>query len=158
MITKEGIVTEIVGKEVWVKTTRSKSCDSCESKDSCTEQSKAQEMTIKVENSLNASSGDRVIVGLKTAPLLKVTFILYIFPIILLIAGAATGESIAASLNTDKSLTSLIVGILFFTISFFVTRLINSAWANKKEYQPFLMRFTQKNSVCPSRLSKDTVD
>ncbi|MBF0204888.1 MAG: SoxR reducing system RseC family protein [Desulfamplus sp.] len=144
MMTKEGIITKIIGKTAWVKTRRSKSCDSCESRDSCGEHSRIQEMTIQIENSLNASTGDMVVVGFKSSPLLKIAFLLYVFPIILLIIGAAIGESISITLNTDKSLTSLIAGILFFTISFLVIRLINNAWANKKEYQPFMMRFTKK--------------
>ncbi|MBF0469002.1 MAG: SoxR reducing system RseC family protein [Desulfamplus sp.] len=146
MFTKEGVVTKTSGTRAWVKTTKSKSCDACEAKDSCSEHTKVQETTIQVENSLNASSGDRVVVGFRTKPLLKITFILYIFPIILLIAGAATGESISTRLNTDISLTSLIVGVLFFTIALFIIRYINNLWANKKEFQPFLIRLTQKES------------
>ena len=80
MVTKEGIITSTFENKVWVKTVRSKTCESCESHDSCETASKAQEMTIQLENSLNASIGDRVIVGFRTAPLLKVTFLLYIFP------------------------------------------------------------------------------
>lgn len=153
MITKEGIITSTDGTMAWVKTTRSKSCDSCTSKDSCGEHANAQEVTIRLENSLNGSTGDRVVVGFRSAPLLKITFLLYVFPIILLIAGAAAGEPMAIRLNTDKSLTSLIMGILFFTVAFFIIRLVNNSWAEKKEYQPFLMRFTQKKGHCPSAQS-----
>jgi len=144
MITKEGVITETVGTRAWVTTTRSRACDSCASRNSCGENSREQEMIIQLENSLNASPGDRVVVGFRTAPLLKTTFLIYIFPIILLIAGAATGESMAIQFNTDKSLTSLFVGILFFSVSFFIIRFINNALANKKEYQPYLMRIIKK--------------
>ncbi len=143
----------MAGAKALVKTIKSKSCDSCDSKDSCSETSKAQEMTILLENSLNASIGDLVIVGFKTAPLLKITFLLYIFPIILLIAGAAAGEALSTAINTDPSLTSLISGFLCFAVSFVVIRIINNAWANKKEFQPFLMRFAQRNEICHPPLS-----
>ncbi|MBF0258085.1 MAG: SoxR reducing system RseC family protein [Desulfamplus sp.] len=156
MITKEGVVTEIVGTQAWVTTTRSKSCDACEAKDSCGEYSKSEKMTIQVPNSLNVSTGDSVIVGFKTAPLLKITFLLYIFPIILLIVGAATGESISIQLNTDSSLTSLIVGVSFFTASFFVIKFINNIWALKKEFQPFLMRLTHKKNSFLCTSSRNT--
>ncbi len=148
MVTKEGIVTETAGTKAWVKTVRSKSCDSCNSQDSCGEASKAQEMTIQLQNSLNASKGDRVIVGFKTTPLMKITFMLYIFPIILLIIGASIGESLAGRLNTDPSLTSLVSGFFCFTVAFAVIRLVNNAWANKEEFQPFLMRFAKRGESC----------
>lgn len=145
MMTKEGIITGIVDTTAWIKTTRSKSCDSCESKDSCGEHSKTEEMTIQVENSLNASTGDRVVVGFRTAPLLKITFLLYIFPIILMMIGAGIGELVAVRLNTDVSITSMILGVLFFILSFFIIRLVNNAWATKKEYQPFMMRLMHRS-------------
>ncbi len=145
MITKEGVVTEVGKKGVWVTTIRSKSCDSCTSRDSCGEHSNAQEMTIQVENSLNASTGDRVVVGFRTAPLLKIAFILYVFPIIIMIVGAAIGEAIAVRLGTDKSITSMVVGILFFASSFFIIRVMNNILANKKEYKPFLMRLLRSS-------------
>ena len=144
MITKEGVVTQTTGSIVWIQTTRSKSCDSCASKDSCGEHSKTESMTIQVENSLNASKGDRVVVGFRTAPLLKIAFMLYIFPIILMIIGAVIGDSIAIRLNIDSSIASMAGGFLFFVISFFIIRFINNVLAEKKDYQPFLMRLMQR--------------
>ncbi len=154
MVTKEGIITSTFENKVWVKTVRSKTCESCESHDSCETASKAQEMTIQLENSLNASIGDRVIVGFRTAPLLKVTFLLYIFPIILLIAGAAAGDALAVKLRTDPSITSLIAGLICFSIAFIVIRIINNAWAKKEEFQPYLMRLAGKAASCPSSTAK----
>ncbi|MBF0229292.1 MAG: SoxR reducing system RseC family protein [Desulfamplus sp.] len=148
MITKEGVVTQTTGSIVLIQTTRSKSCDSCASKDSCGEHSKTEQMTIQVENSLNASKGDRVVVGFKTAPLLKIAFMLYIFPIILMIIGAVIGESSAIRLNIDKSIASMAGGFLFFVISFFIIRFINNLLAEKKDYQPFLMRLMQRGDSC----------
>ncbi|MBF0302498.1 MAG: SoxR reducing system RseC family protein [Desulfamplus sp.] len=153
MITKEGIITETSGSMAWVKTTRSKSCDSCESRDSCGEHSKIEDMTIHVENSLNASTGDRIVVGLKTAPLLKITFLLYIFPIILMMVGAAIGEVIAIRLNMDKSIISMFFGLICFIISFLIIRFINNICVDKKEYQPFMMRFVQKTGSCSVKSS-----
>ncbi len=149
MILKEGIVTGAAGTKAWVKTVRSKTCEACESKDSCAESNKPLEITIQVENSLNAGTGDRVIVGFKTGPLMKITFMLYVFPIILLIAGAATGQALAPGFGTDPSLTSLGAGMFCFCLSFGVIRFINNSLAKNNEYKPFLMRFAAKaDSTC----------
>ncbi|MBF0201045.1 MAG: SoxR reducing system RseC family protein [Desulfamplus sp.] len=148
MITKEGVVTATLGKDVLVKTIRSKSCDACSAKDSCGEASGFQEMTVKIENSLNASAGDHVVVGFRTAPLLKITFMLYILPVILLITGAAAGDKLAAIINTDPSVTALIAGGISLVIAFVIIRLINNSLKDKKEFQPFLKRFSRKNETC----------
>ncbi|MBF0390138.1 MAG: SoxR reducing system RseC family protein [Desulfamplus sp.] len=153
MVTKDGVVVGVSGANVIVKTKRSKSCESCESKDSCLEHSKTDEMTVEVFNSLNASIGDSVVVGFNTAPLLKLTFILYIFPILLLLIGAYMGEFIAIRLDVNISNTSMVIGVLFFFSSFFIIRLINNLWGQKSEYQPFLIRFMQRASSCSVNLS-----
>ncbi len=152
MVTKEAMVVNAIKNKVWVKTIRSKSCDSCDSKDSCGEGSQAQEVTVELENSLNACAGDRVVVGFKTAPLIKVTFMLYIFPIILLIVGAAIGDSLASKFGTDPSLTSLIFAMICFSMSFFVIKYMNNTLAKKNEYKPFLIRFAQKAQSCHTNL------
>jgi len=52
MVTEEGIITGTAQTTAWVKTIRSKSCESCDSKDSCGEGGKAREMVVQVENTL----------------------------------------------------------------------------------------------------------
>ena len=111
MVTKEGIVTDVNAATAWVETVRSKSCESCDACDSCESQDKSMGMIIQVNNTINAEKGDRVIIGFKTAPLLKMSFMLYVFPIILLIAGAATGETLAPRFEMDPSLASVLAGV-----------------------------------------------
>jgi sigma-E factor negative regulatory protein RseC len=147
MITEEGIITGTTQDMAWVKTVRSKSCDSCDSKDSCGEGGKSREMVVQVENTLNAKSGDRVVIGFGTAPMLKLSFVLYIFPVIFLIAGAVIGQTWAPAINMDESAASILAGLAGFALSFVVVRLFNNQFANKKEFKPFLVRFARKTEA-----------
>ncbi len=147
MITEEGIITGATQEMAWVKTVRSKSCESCDSKDSCGEGGKAREMVVQVENILNAKPGDRVVIGFGTAPMLKLSFVLYIFPVIFLIAGAVIGQTLAPSMNMDESAASILAGLAGFALSFVVVRLFNNRFANKKEFKPFLVRFARKTEA-----------
>ncbi len=147
MVTEEGIITRTDSSKAWVKTVRSSSCEACEAKDSCTEGSHSREMTVQIDNTMNACIGDRVAIGFRTGPLLKLTFMLYVFPIILLMAGAALGQIAAPVLNTDQSLTSLFTGLLCFAMAFGIIRKLNNKLANQKKYMPFLIRIVHKNPV-----------
>jgi len=95
MITENGIVTKSNPSIAWIKTTRSGACESCSSKGSCGTENHQKEMIITVKNTLNVNTGDYVVIGLETRPILFVTFLLYVFPIILLLIGALIGNSLA---------------------------------------------------------------
>ncbi|MDY0221191.1 MAG: SoxR reducing system RseC family protein [Desulfobacterium sp.] len=151
MITKEGMVTNANTTTAWVETVRSKSCESCDACDSCEAQEKSMGMTIKVNNTINAGKGDRVIIGFKTAPLLKMSFMLYIFPIILLIAGAAAGEAFAPRFKMDPSLTSVIAGIISFALAFGIIRKTGDRLSTNREFKPFLVRIDRKGTITPPK-------
>ncbi len=145
MVTEEGIITRTDSSAAWVKTVRSASCEACEAKDSCHESSHSKEMIVKVDNTISACIGDRVAIGFRTGPLLQLTFMLYVFPIILLMAGAAIGQAAAPVFNTDQSLTSIFTGISCFAVAFIIIRKLNNKLASQKKYMPFLIRIVQKN-------------
>ncbi len=144
MFTEEGIITGTNRSAAWVKTVRSKSCESCDACDSCESNDKSKEQIVQVNNTVNARVGDRVVIGFKTGPLLKLTFMLYIFPIILLIAGAAIGQTLAPRFGTDPSITSLLAGLACFALAFVIIRRISNSLSNNKEFKPFLIRISRK--------------
>jgi len=100
MITENGIATQANANTVWIKTIRSAACESCSSKDSCeTSHHGSKEMTVTVKNTLGVEKGDSVVVGIHTKPMIYLSFLLYVFPIILLVIGAVIGDSLAPPLK-----------------------------------------------------------
>jgi sigma-E factor negative regulatory protein RseC len=141
MITENGIVTDANLSLAWVRTIRSGTCESCSSKDNCgTSHSNKKEMVIAVKNTLNVQKGDQVVIGVDSKSLLVVTFLLYVFPVILLISGALIGNSIAFVLRLNPSVAALIIGILFFCGAFFIIRKKSRTFSAKESYKPFLVR------------------
>ncbi len=152
MITENGIVTDVNSSLAWVRTIRSGSCESCSSKDSCgTSHHGQKEMIVSVKNTLNVKKGDQVVIGLETKPLLVITFLLYVFPVILLIVGALLGNSIAPSFHMNPSFLSLVTGIIFFCAAFFIIRKKSQALSTNEIYKPFLVR--KKSTVIPDGCS-----
>jgi len=141
MITENGIVTDADSSLAWVRTIRSGTCESCSSKDSCgTSHSGKKEMTVTVKNTLNVKKGDHVVIGLETKPLLVVTFLLYVFPVLLLILGAFIGNGMAPSFHINPSLLSLVTGSIFFCAAFFIIRKKSETLSTRESYKPFLVR------------------
>ena len=152
MITENGIVISSNASLAWVKTTRSSACEHCTSKDSCGTSGDHKDMIVMVKNTLNVGKGDHVVVGLETRHLLFVSFLLYVFPIILLFIGAIIGNSLAPFFQMDPSFVSIISGFLFFGFSVYIIRKKNDSLSKKEEYKPFLVKKKpQANpSDCPS--------
>lgn len=141
MITEDGIVTFATPETAWIKTTRSAACESCSSKDSCgVSHHPSEEMTVILPNTLDVMEGDRVVVGINSGPMLFLSFLLYVFPIILLIIGALIGDALAPILKMNSSGLSMGFAFLLFTVAFIIIRKKQAGMSKKDKYKPFLVR------------------
>jgi sigma-E factor negative regulatory protein RseC len=153
MITENGIVTSATPATAWVKTVRSGACESCSSKKSCGTANSQKEMVVSVKNTLKVAEGDHVVIGLETAPVMFLTFLLYVFPILMLIAGALIGNQFGPAFSLNPSASSMIVGFVFFGIAFGVIRAKNRSMSDNQAYKPFLVRKKPQAVVANCTLS-----
>lgn len=140
MATEEGIVTKTGAATAWVKTTKSDACKGCSARNSCHTLGGGEEMEVEAINQVSAQVGQKVVLSFDTSPLLKATFMLYVFPILTLIAGAFIGQQIAVSFNFNKSLWSAMIGFLFFGLSILFVKSKGNKMAQREEYQPKIIR------------------
>mmetsp|Transcript_1529 Transcript_1529/g.1049 ORF Transcript_1529/g.1049 Transcript_1529/m.1049 type:complete len:147 (+) Transcript_1529:930-1370(+) len=146
MSTEEGIVVRLKGATALVKTTRSSACESCTQKDSCVTDKNTKEMEVEVENFAGAQVGDSVVISIKTSFLLKLSFLLYVFPILCMIIGAVIGQRYAYAMELDVSIHSILAGFVFFIVSFFLIRAKGNSMAEKKEYIPKIIRIKKRHA------------
>lgn len=140
MATEKGIVIKTGVETALVKTTRSSSCESCASRKSCHATGNGKEMEVEVLNDAGAKEGDRVVLSFDTSALLKASFLLYVFPILVMILGAVLGQYMAPYLNLDPGGTSAVTAFLLFFISFGFIRYRGNRMAGKREYRPKITR------------------
>jgi sigma-E factor negative regulatory protein RseC len=140
MAYEEGVVTKVEPSHAWVKTTRSSACKSCASRDACSANGDGQQMTVRVLNGVGARVGDRIIVSFDTAPLLKATFLLYVFPIICMLAGAFIGLQLTGTLPISETALSVLGGFLFFFLAVIFIKIKGNKLSEKKAYQPKITR------------------
>lgn len=144
MATEQGIVVRLSTDSAWVKTTRTSACETCAAKSSCNTLGGGKDMEVEAINAAGAKVGDTVIIGFKTSSLLKLSFFIYIFPIICMIAGAVIGQKFAASFSYDASALSAVFGLLFFGVSFLFIRSKGNQMAKKQEYRPKITRIVKR--------------
>ncbi len=102
-------------------------------------------MIVEARNPAGAKVGDRVVLSFETSSLLKALFLLYVFPIICMIAGAVVGHKFAIIYNYNDSVMSAISGFLFFFLAIIVIRLTSDKLAEKDAYKPKIIRILSKS-------------
>lgn len=140
MITENGIVTTATETTAWIKTIRSGACESCSSKKSCGTANSQKEMVVSVKNTLKVEQGDHVVIGLETRPIMLLTFMIYVFPIIMLVLGALIGNYLGPVMGFNPSLFSMTIGFIFFGTAFAIIRIKNKSLSGNDAYKPFLVR------------------
>lgn len=97
----EAVVVAASGDEVWVEVPgRAPSCGSCKTADACQSQSGllglgAAPRRYRVANSIGARVGDRVQLTVADGTLWRASLMSYVLPLLLAIAGAVVGQSLA---------------------------------------------------------------
>ena len=123
MMTEEGMVKRTMGSRAWVVTTRSDMCESCSSHGACKVLGGGKEMEVEALNTAQARPGDQVLLTLEDQSLVKLSLLVYLFPILALIAGAGLGQKVAPLLGTNPELTSFGLACLCFGLAFVVVRI-----------------------------------
>jgi sigma-E factor negative regulatory protein RseC len=99
-----------------------------------------KEVLIEVVNDLQANIGDHVEISVPTGSLLKLSLLVYIFPIIALIVGAVLGGAWAQSFGLPSTLASILGGGFAMGITFYILKRIDRIERVKGEYQPRITR------------------
>lgn len=144
MATEQGIVLRTDSQTAWVKTVRSSACDGCSAKGSCHAMGGGRDMEVKAINTAGARVGDRIVLSFETPSLLKATFLIYVFPIILLIGGAGLGQILAPAIDLNSSALSVLLGFTFFFIALIFVKTRANKMAKKQAYQPKVIKILDR--------------
>jgi sigma-E factor negative regulatory protein RseC len=143
MATEQGVVIKTDAGAAWVKTVKSGGCAGCSARESCHSSGASEEMEVEVINDVGAKAGDRIVLSFETGSLLKATFLLYMFPILVLILGAFIGQETASYFNFNSSGFSAVTGFSFFGAALLIVKIRGNQLAKKKEYRPKIIKIVK---------------
>lgn len=98
-------------------------------------------------NTVNARLGDRVLVYFDTSKLYKLSFLLYVFPIIIMIVGALIGERVAENFHGNPSTYSAFFGLFFFIGAMVVVKLMDKKAGKTGKYRPQIVKIRKKSGI-----------
>jgi len=147
LATEKGIVTKVYSSIACVKCSKSAACESCSAKDFCdTAKGGGSDDDVEVEaiNAVGAKVDDKVTISFETSSLLKLSFLVYMVPVLFLIFGVVIGDKIAPIFNYDQSMFSVLVGFLFLFAAFFFVKVKGKELSKKEAYQPKIIRILKQ--------------
>ena len=144
MAIEQGVVTRLntggVPPTAWVKIVRTGACESCSSRHSCNVGKGGQTDEVEAVNPVKARIGDRIQVTMGTGSLIKATFLLYLFPILCMLAGGLFGHGISLSLDFQGSVLSVLLSLIFLAAAMVMVRSKGRRMAMKSDYRPRILR------------------
>ena len=144
MAIEQGVVTRLnAGGDpptVWLKIERTGACESCSTRHSCNVGKGGQTDEVEAVNTVKARIGDRIQVTMETGSLMKATFLLYLFPILCMLAGGMFGHGISLSLDIQGSVLPVLLSLAFFAAAMVLVRLKGRRMAMKSDYRPRILR------------------
>ena len=150
MAIEQGIVIKMGpygSATAWVKAVRSSACEACAARDSCNPGSeKSQE--VEAINDAGALVGDRIQFSISSASILKATFLLYLFPILCMVAGGIIGNEAARYFQAASSGAAAFSALLCFGISIFFVRYRGQSMGRNEAYRPRIIRVLGRDSQC----------
>ena len=138
MISEQGVVCKILNSKVLVRVQKSSACAHCESRDACEISNK--DMLVEVVNDLHAKVGGPGRTQSSEGSLLKLSMLVYLLPVVALIAGAYAGSAWAGSVQADATLAAILGGGLAMGIAFYTLKSVDRAAAAKNRYFPRMTR------------------
>ena len=129
-LTEYGEVTKIKGSVAHVKFTRTSACGRCHA---CGMLANQNDITVQVENELNAAVGDKVAVSIRIKKALGASALAYVFPLIMLVLGVLVGWLLSGiwGVFSNSEMAMALCGLGFALLSFVLLKIAAPLY-NKK--------------------------
>jgi sigma-E factor negative regulatory protein RseC len=146
MITETARVVGVDGEGyAWVETQRKAVCDSCSVQKGCgtgiiAKMFSGRRARVRVLNTLGATVGDEVVVGIEDGLLVRTSFVVYMLPLAWMMLGAIAGSMLGERLETISAETaSVLFGAAGLGVGFLWLRRYARAAAGDQRRQPNLL-------------------
>jgi len=139
-----GLVTEVSSGKVKVESAPDAGCASCAARGSCMTGAEQRVKVIWISNTLDAVKGDTVFYGVEEKGVVTGALLLYLMPVLFLLAGGIIAPQMSLFEDMDSELASAIGGGTFLVISFFVIRIISGFLNRKDLFAPRLLEIVDK--------------
>jgi sigma-E factor negative regulatory protein RseC len=142
MIEEHASVVDVFADSVLIESSRSSACGQCQAKKSCGQKaisewasSKMARLEIDNPDRILVKPGDNVIVGIDEGSFLKASALMYLLPLVLMIAFGGVAQSLAVS-----ELIIIVLSFVGLLVGFLGAKLLSRQLERRCQYRPVLLR------------------
>jgi sigma-E factor negative regulatory protein RseC len=128
-----GEIVKLEGKQAVIRIQRSSACKQC---GACQLGCHRDEMLLTIPNRLGGKPGDMVELSLDSVQVLKASAIIYLIPLLALIAGVALGYLFSRRISINSQLAGALGGLIFTTAAFIIIRTIDPLLRKNNNFTP----------------------
>ncbi|HUX07049.1 MAG TPA: SoxR reducing system RseC family protein [Acidobacteriota bacterium] len=140
MICQHGRIERIEDDVAFVRLEAPTSCEGCGSKGTCGVVS-AEGKVIGVRNDAGAKPGQRVELSVRPKALLTASFLLFLVPVLALVAGIVGGYALAEQFGWQgREWIGLGLGAAAFALVLLIIKLLNTRFERSGKYEPVISR------------------
>ncbi|WKJ91243.1 SoxR reducing system RseC family protein [Methylomonas montana] len=141
MIEEAAVVTRVGDGQTWIKSLQSSACGGCMQQQSCGTATLAKilpKREFAVDSELALQPGDRVMVAIEDAHLLLTSVLLYLLPLLIMLAGVGLAESyLPADIAADWLPE---IALLFLLVSFWLIHRFQNLLLLQLCFKPQIVR------------------
>ncbi len=151
MITEKGVIEEVTEKKASVRIQKTGSCENCADHAACHLRLGSEKpVLIEVYNELGAKTGDWVELSMPRYNVLKLSFMVYLFPVLALVVAAAVGAQWGGFLHLAPDVASIVFGGFALLLSFLILKRLDRRIREKSDYYPRMTRIMEPKSIAHS--------
>jgi sigma-E factor negative regulatory protein RseC len=124
----------------WVKVVPASDCGSCSARDHCNPGAETKAREVEALNPVGAKVGDRIQLTVATGALLKITFLLYLLPVLCMFVGALGGYAAAPRMGMDPTAVGAGASLFTLAVALVLVRSRVSRLAAQEAYRPRIAR------------------
>ena len=137
VLTRTGVVKAIQGHMALVVTKMEPECESCAAKETCsTFGGGGANAEITARNIVGAEVGDIVTISMAGTSLVKVSFLVYMLPILALIGGIVLGHWLSMVIPVNENILVGVFGLFGFSGTFVWLKKKGDSLSNKPGFVP----------------------
>ena len=144
MMREEGVVVGLDGAYALISHERKKACGSCSGEESCGVLSGGlgkKGVEIRARNPLHAEIGERVVLEIGERYFLRASFLVYVVPILFLIAAGSLVRFLALSWpGADAESLGALAGLVAMALSFYGLHRYSAYLKDDSDQQPVISR------------------
>jgi sigma-E factor negative regulatory protein RseC len=144
MSSEKGIVESVEDGWAWVVTRRKEMCQDCGHRGSCHMVQGTDRMVIKAKNLAHARKGDEVELYLSTKTKLMGLFILYMFPVLGLLVGAFSANSLSETLGLNQNSGMVMFTLFGLIVAFLLARFLAGRMEASQKLTPLVSRVLRR--------------